>query len=213
MTVIILGFSAFSLIVGRTTTGIEYIFRNTVTSAQYYVIEKPIEFVGGLLSEYSQLKDVYEENKILKQKLDAYSREEAMNDVLSQEIQSLKELTKINYLPTEYRVKYANVASRDANSWESQFSLNIGSLSDIQKGMAVVSSKGMIGSVTEVNEVSATVTLLCSSKYPNQLPVQMKNGDEVLYGLLTSYNYDNSTYSVTLLSKTDKIKKASARIQ
>ena len=38
---------------------------DSVAVVEYYVIKKPIEFISNLFNEYNELKDVYDENKIL----------------------------------------------------------------------------------------------------------------------------------------------------
>ena len=46
---------------------------DTVAVVEYYVIKKPIEFISNLFNEYNELKDVYDENKILREQLAAYA--------------------------------------------------------------------------------------------------------------------------------------------
>ena len=49
---------------------------------EYYIIKKPISFVNDIFNEYNDLKDVYDENRILKEKLDSYVNIESENEVL-----------------------------------------------------------------------------------------------------------------------------------
>ncbi|MFR2503625.1 MAG: rod shape-determining protein MreC, partial [Coprobacillus cateniformis] len=106
VTIILVLFSVVTLVTSRSASGIETIFKDTIANIEYYVIKAPIEYVSGLFNEYSEMKDVYEENAKLKQKLDDLARESAMNDVLTSELNQLKDITKIKYLPTDYQVKY-----------------------------------------------------------------------------------------------------------
>lgn len=205
VTVVLLVFSAISLIIGRSGTGLEIMLRDSVAVVEYYVVKKPIEFVSDVFSELVELKDVYKENAILKQKLDAYTSVVANNDVLSSELKSLKELTEIDYLPTEYKVKQANVVSRSVESWNSEIIIGVGSLGGAKKDMAVISSKGMVGVITSTTEVTSTVTLLTSEKPANKLPVMILNNGNKVYGLLDKYNVDTGTYEVMLLSDIDKL--------
>ena len=71
--------------------------------------------------------------------------------------------------------------------------------------MVVVASKGMIGKVTSVTEVSSTVQLLTAEKPVSDLPVQIMNGDQNAYGLLKGYDVESKCYEVTLLSNIDKL--------
>ena len=120
ITVVLVFFSVVTLITSRSASGLEIIFRDTIANLEYYVIKAPVQYVTGLFDEYNDLKDVYEENAKLKEQLDNLARESAMNEVLTNELNDLKEMMEMNYLPTEYQVKYTNVISRDAENWSNQ---------------------------------------------------------------------------------------------
>lgn len=207
VTVILIVFSVVTLLMNRSASSIESIFKDTVANIEYYVIKTPIKYVGSLFSEYNDLKDVYEENAKLKEQLDKYAREAALNEVLSSELEQLKELTNIDYLPTDYKVMQTTVIARDVESWSNEVTINLGKSSNIKEGMAVISAKGMIGTVTQVNELSATVSLLSSEKSKSQLPVMIISGGKEYYGLLNKYDIEKKAYRITLLSDVEKLDK------
>lgn len=207
ITVILVFFSVFTLITSRSASSIESMFKDTVANIEYYLIKAPVQYVSDLFSEYNELKDVYEENAKLKEQLDNLARESAINEVLTSELNQLKELTKIDYLPTQYKVKYTKVIARDAESWSNEVTIDLGNLSDIKEGMAVITSKGMIGTVTKVSEFSATVSLLSSENAKSQLPVMIMSGGKEYYGLLNKYDLETKSYRITLLSDVEKLEK------
>jgi len=207
VTVVLIVFSVVTLLLNRSASSIESIFKDTVANIEYYVIKTPINYVTGLFSEYNELKNVYEENAQLKEQLDKYAREAALNDVLSSELEKMKELTNIDFLPTDYKVMQTTVIARDVQSWNNEVTINLGESSGIKEGMAVISSKGMIGTVTQVNELSATVSLLSSEKSTSQLPVMIISGGKEYYGLLNKYDIDKKAYRITLLSDVEKLEK------
>lgn len=207
ITIVLVLFSVLTLVTSRSASGIETMFKDTIANIEYYVIKAPIQYVSDLFKEYSDLKDVYKENAKLKEELDNIARESAMNDVLSSEINQLKELTGIDYLPTDYRVKYTKVISRDAENWNNQVTIDLGNLSDIKEGMAVISAKGMIGTVTNVSEMSSTVSLLSSENAKSQLPIMIISGEQEYYGLLNRYDLSTKSYRITLLSDVEKLEK------
>ncbi len=104
-------------------------------------------------------------------------------------------------------MKYAHVIGRDAESWQNEVIIDLGNMANIEKGMAVIDSKGMIGIVTQVSEMSSTVTLLSSENFKIQLPVMIQSGEQEYYGLLSSYDVTTQTYRITLLSDVEKIEK------
>ena len=206
-TVILVLFSVVTLVTSRSASGIEIIFKDTIANLEYYIIKAPIQYVTGLFEEYNDLKDVYEENAKLKEQLDNLARESAMNEVLTNELNDLKEIMDIEYLPTEYQVKYTNVIARDAQNWNNQVTINLGKISGVQEGMAVINAQGMIGTITNVSEISATVSLLSSETAKSQLPVMIISGEDEYYGLLNRYDIITHKYSITLLSDVEKIEK------
>lgn len=207
VTLVLVVFSVLTLVTSRSASGIETMFKDTIANIEYYIIKAPVQYVSSLFNEYTDMKDVYEENAKLKQQLENLARESAMNEVLTSEINQLKELTEMNYLPTDYRVKYTKVIARDAESWNNEVIIDLGNLSGIKEGMAVISSKGMIGTITNVSEISSTVSLLSTENTKSQLPVMIISGDQEYYGLLNRYDLSTKSYRVTLLSDVEKLEK------
>ena len=207
VTLVLVVFSVVTLLTARPAGPMEMLFKDTITNLEYYFIKAPINYVNDLFAEYHDLKDVYKENAKLKKQLENLSREVAMNETLEEEIAALKEMTGIKNLPTDYQLKYANVITRDASTWQNEITIDMGHLSHIEKGMAVINSDGMIGIVSQVNEMSSVVTLLSSENLKVQLPVVIKSDGKNYYGLLNSFDVDKQNYQITLLSDVEKIEK------
>ena len=209
VTIVLVVFSIITLVTNRSSSSVETMIKDTVANIEYYCIKAPINFVTGLFDEYTSLKDVYEENAKLKKELDKLVKDQAMNEVLAEELKQLQELTEIDWLPTDYNVKYATVISRDVENWNSQIQIDLGENAGISEGMAVITAKGMIGTVTSVSEISSTVTLLSTEKSTSQLPVMILSGDNRYYGLLDNYDLETGTYRLQLLSNVKEIEKDS----
>ena len=60
---------------------------------EYYIIKKPISFVNDIFNEYNDLKDVYDENRILKEKLD-FINVESENEVFTIRNKKIKEINR-----------------------------------------------------------------------------------------------------------------------
>ena len=203
ITVAIVVFSTISLVFSRTQGGLERMVSDSIAAIEYYVVKKPVEFVSNLFSEYNELKDVYKENKILKAKLSSYASVEVNTDVLSKEIDELKKMLNIEYLPTDYNVKTTSFV-RESDDWNNEITIDLGSLAGVSKDMVVISSKGMIGKVTSVTEVTARVQLLTAENPTSALPVQVINGDQNVYGLLNRYDIESKCFEITLFSDVEK---------
>ena len=203
ITVAIGVFSTISLVFSRTQGGLERMVSDSIAAIEYYVVKKPVEFVSNLFSEYNELKDVYKENKILKAKLSSYASVEVNTDVLSKEIDELKKMLNIEYLPTDYNVKTTSFV-RESDDWNNEITIDLGSLAGVSKDMVVISSKGMIGKVTSVTEVTARVQLLTAENPTSALPIQVINGDQNVYGLLNRYDIESKCFEITLFSDVEK---------
>ena len=203
ITVAIVVFSTISLVFSRTQGGLERMVSDSIAAIEYYVVKKPVEFVSNLFSEYNELKDVYKENKILKAKLSSYASVEVNTDVLSKEIDELKKMLNIEYLPTDYNVKTTSFV-RESDDWNNEITIDLGSLAGVSKDMVIISSKGMIGKVTSVTEVTARVQLLTAENPTSALPIQVINGDQNVYGLLNRYDIESKCFEITLFSDVEK---------
>ena len=199
--------SVIGFFVVRKQSRLEKTLSNSISMIEYYIVKKPLSFIGDIFNEYNDLKDVYDENKKLKTKLDSYANVEAENEILTTEIDKLKKITEIDYLPSDYQTKVATVQIRDQTNWNDEITIDLGSMNDIQEGMAVCDSKGMVGVVSKVTEISSTVSLITSENPSNQIPVMVVNGDQVVYGLLENYSVNSQKLNITLLSNIDKLEK------
>ena len=199
--------SVIGFFVGRKQSRLEKTLSNSISMIEYYIVKKPLSFIGDIFNEYNDLKDVYDENKKLKTKLDSYANVEAEYEILTTEIDKLKKITEIDYLPSDYQTKVATVQIRDQTNWNDEITIDLGSMNDIQEGMAVCDSKGMVGVVSKVTEISSTVSLITSENPSNQIPVMVINGDQVVYGLLENYSVNSQKLNITLLSNIDKLEK------
>ena len=101
--VVVILVSVIGFFVGRKQSRLEKTLSNSISMIEYYIIKKPISFVNDIFNEYNDLKDVYDENRILKEKLDSYVNIESENEVLQSEIKKLKKLTEMDYLPNDYK--------------------------------------------------------------------------------------------------------------
>lgn len=199
--------SIIGFFVGRKQSRLEKTVSNSISMIEYYLVKKPLSFIGDIFNEYNDLKDVYDENKKLKTKLDSYANVEAENEILTTEIDKLKKVTEIDYLPSDYQTKVATVQTRDQTNWNDEITIDLGSMNNIQEEMVVCDSKGMIGIVSKVTEINSTVSLITSENPSSQIPVMVVNGDQVVYGLLENYNVNSQKLNVTLLSNIDKLEK------
>ncbi|MFA5602535.1 MAG: rod shape-determining protein MreC, partial [Bacilli bacterium] len=139
LVVITLLLTIFSLTIddNRKLTPIEKVIKDTVIFTQK-VIYKPFKYVGHKISQYNDMKNIYNEYKILKKELSKYNFIETENKALKDEIKSLKEELNIKKTLTEYEYLHATVVNRNIGYWYNTITVDKGSTSGIKKDMAVI---------------------------------------------------------------------------
>ena len=77
------------------------------------------------LMEYNDLKDVYDENRILKEKQIPYVNiESEMKFTIRRNKKLNEKLTEMDYLPNDYKTKAASVQIRDQTNWNDEITID-----------------------------------------------------------------------------------------
>ncbi|WP_321388818.1 rod shape-determining protein MreC [uncultured Enterococcus sp.] len=165
------------------------------------MISAPAKAVAGSLASLTDLFNTYDENQRLKTKIDSYNELAIQNNNYQKEIDALKAELALNETLTNYEKVTANVISRSPDTWQDVMVVDKGSADGIEVNMAVMSQKGLIGRVIEVNTLSSKVELLTSkNQNSNHFPVRVssENGDS--YGLLKEFNDKEQALVATQLT-------------
>lgn len=97
----------------------------------------------------------------------------------------MKKELELNQTLTSYEKVTANVITRSPDSWQDMLIVDKGSKDGIEANMAVMSQKGLIGRVIEVNTASSKIELLSSSnESSNHFPVRVSSANGEAFGLL-----------------------------
>ncbi|OJG18783.1 rod shape-determining protein MreC [Enterococcus canis] len=168
----------------------------------------PVKFVQNAVSSVGDLINTYQENKDLKAKIDSYDEAVIKNKNYEKEIDQLKQELELNETLTSYDKVTANVITRSPDTWQDMLIVDRGSKDGIEVNMAVMSQKGLIGRVIEVNALSSKVELLTSANQnANHFPVRISSKDGNAYGLLKSYDEDHQAFVVSQLTGNTDLKK------
>lgn len=153
------------------------------------VISAPVRFVENSIDSARNLLDTYDENQRLKAKIDEYDNAVQQNTNKDREIKTLKEELKLNETLTDFEKITANVISRSPDSWQDVLIIDKGSKDGLENNMAVLSNKGLVGRIIEVNLASAKVELLTSAnETSNHFPVRISSKNGESFGLLKNYD-------------------------
>ncbi|MFS1126057.1 rod shape-determining protein MreC, partial [Enterococcus faecalis] len=164
-------------------------------------ISAPVRWVRNGVDSVHNLFSTYAENERLKEKIDSYDDVAQQNKNYEREIESLKKELDLNQTLASYEKVTANVITRSPDSWQDMLIVDKGSKDGIEANMAVMSQKGLIGRVIEVNTASSKIELLSSSnESSNHFPVRVSSANGEAFGLLK--NYDEKLHALVVTQLT-----------
>lgn len=171
------------------------------------VITAPFRWIENGANSVKNLFVTYEENERLKEKLDSFDELEQAKDNAQREIDALKEELELNETLTNYERISANVINRSPDTWQDMLIVDRGSRDGVEVNMAVMSQKGLIGRVIEVNAASSKIELLTSeNQNSNHYPVRISGEDGSNFGILSSYDQKERSLVITQLTGDNELK-------
>jgi rod shape-determining protein MreC len=150
----------------------------------------PAQLVAGFFENIEEIKYVYEENKLLKSRLEDFVKLSVETNQLRSENKRLMELIGKETSMRDYVIRHATVIARTPEGWHDFFTINKGAQDGVAAKMAVITSKGLIGKIKEVSPFSSTVQLLTDVDRTNRISA-IVDGDESAFGLIEDYDVEN----------------------
>lgn len=145
-------------------------------------MQKGINQIGSWLYSKAELltsiENLLDENNTLKEELSAVTSENKLLQQEKYELESLRELYKLDQKYTNYPKVAAQVISRDPNNWNSTITIDKGSRDGLAVDMNVIAGEGLVGIITEVGYNYSTVRLIVDDS-SNVSGMFLKSGDTV----------------------------------
>ena len=133
--------------------------RLAVKNFAFEILVKPFRVASGAKAYLAGVKNISEENLLLKQRLAMLSLELAQTENIVSENERLKAL--LNFKKgLDYRAIAAKVIGRDSTDWRKTVIIDKGKNQGIKERMPCATAKGLIGSVVEAGSDSSKVMLL-----------------------------------------------------
>ena len=202
--IMIIAILSYTIISDKKISTVESFIKDCTLTIER-ILYQPISKFSTMMSDFTKLKDVQEENKILKSNIEKIESIEAENIELKQEIKKLKEELKVDHVLSDYDYLNATVISRNALYWYNYLTIDKGSHNGIEEGMAVITSTGLIGKIENVATFSSDVKLITTNDTNNKISVTITNGDNKITGLINGYNYDDGLLKVEGISNTETV--------
>ena len=134
---------------------------NSVAGTVFGPMQRGINNVGVWLTDKAdnlkQLNDVMQENKKLQQQVDDLTAELNAIKLDQYELDSLRELLKLDKQYAEYDKLAAHVIGKDAGNWFSMFVIDKGTKDGVEKDMNVIAGSGLVGIVVDAGPHYAKV--------------------------------------------------------
>src|SRR5690606_4494260 len=164
----------------------EQIVKEAVGAGQS-VFSRPAHFVTGVFDNIDSLINTFEENRLLKARLEEFAGVQAEVTDLRSENEELKELVGKEEDLREFNPIQAVVIARNPDQWEENIILNRGTTPGVKENMAVMTAGGLIGKVTIVTPTTSTVELV-TTQNPNYRVSAMVLGEDDVFGLIEGYD-------------------------
>lgn len=195
---------SFSLRDRTNATLPEQIIKDTVGVAQS-LVAKPANYVNGIFNSIDSLLNTYEENKRLKARLEDFAVVQAEATDLKSENTKLRELLDKAESLKAYNPIQATVIARNPDQWEEKIILDKGSSHGVQKNMAVMTAKGLVGKITLVTPFTSEVELL-NTNNPNYRVSAMVLGEKEAYGLIEGFDEERNELIMKRIDSSMKVK-------
>ncbi|PFA23098.1 MULTISPECIES: rod shape-determining protein MreC [Bacillus cereus group] len=170
------------------------------------VFQKPANYVAGFFENVEDIKRTYEENKTLKEKLDKYADLSVKVKALEKDNEKLRETIGKETSLRDHKQIQATVIARNPDKWYDLIGIDRGAQQGIEKDMAVVTSKGLVGRVKSVSQFTSTVELLSSLNRTNRISAVVE-GDKRIFGLIEGYDKEKQALVFTKIPSDVKVEK------
>lgn len=192
--VILIGIILLGSLIGYSLTN-----KNEVSTVEKFVMDsvgwvqniafQPVTYVTDFFSNIEHIKQTYDENKILREKIVEYKSLVYEIQQLEKENDNLRNMLDLVDSPRDYEAILATVIARSPERWIEQVIINQGKQHGIEKNMAVITGEGMVGKVKTVSNLTSTVQLISSFDQLNRISatVSRDNGKNV-FGLIEGYD-------------------------
>lgn len=180
-------------------------FVNDAVGWAQNIIYTPMDFFTNIFTNIDDIKNTYQENKILKEKLSEYKTLIYEVQELKKENNELRDSIELTDSIRKFNPIQSTVISRSPERWIEQVTLNKGSKAGIKKNMAVITADGMIGKIQSVSPFTSTVQLLTGFDQYNRISatISRKKGKDI-FGIIEEYDEESDSLLFKIIDESDK---------
>lgn len=202
--IILVALIGYSMQDRKKLTTPEQFIKDTVGWTQQ-IIYIPINSVKDIFINISELKDTYNENQILKEKLAEYKS--LIYDVqqLKKDNEELRKILDKTKSIRDYHPIQATVVARSPERWIEQVTINKGKQHGVEPNMAVITADGMLGKIQSASQFTSTVQLLTGFDEFNRISATISREDgKDIFGLVEQYDQESHSLLFRIIEESEK---------
>src|SRR5690625_2562495 len=170
-----------------------------------FIIHKPTTLVTNIVTNIKDLKNTYDENKVLREKLATYKSLVYDIQQLEEENEQLKKTLEKTDSIDDFKPIQATVISRSPERWMEQLTLNKGSQAGVKDNMAVITADGMIGKIDSTSTFTSTVQLLSGFDQFNRISAKIVRKDKKdIFGVIEQFDKETNLLSFKIIETTER---------
>ncbi|WP_273478769.1 rod shape-determining protein MreC [Ignavigranum ruoffiae] len=205
------GIAIVSLIAYSMTTPTNNVVLSAVNDTGAWVgrlFSEPVNVVVRFVNSVDTLINTFEENQQLKRSIDQVDQLQVRLSDLEAENEKLIQELDLKKVLSQFDTVSATVITRNPDQWMETLVINVGSKEGVKTDMAVMSGKGMIGRIVEVNPNSSKVLLLTSQQQnAGKVSARVQIGDgKSANGIVSSFDTKTGYFKMTQIDPNAQIK-------
>ncbi|MCP3025537.1 rod shape-determining protein MreC [Halobacillus sp. A5] len=156
------------------------------------VFHSPVQLVDNAYQNIQDMLNVYEQNEVLKTRLDEYKGLIQENQQVENDNQELRDTLDKTESMRDYTPIQGTVIARSSDRWFEQMTINKGEEHGVEKDMAVITSEGMVGKIESAGAFHSNVQLLSGFDESNKISSWVVREDEDnAFGLIEGYDSES----------------------
>ncbi|RSL32688.1 rod shape-determining protein MreC [Salibacterium salarium] len=176
------------------------------------VFSQPAHFAAGFFGDINDVINVYEENRLLKSRMEEFASMSAELESTKQENETLKEMVDSEESLMNYTTRSALVIHRAPDRWTEMIGINKGAQDGMEKDMAVVTSEGLIGKIDTTSEFTSTVQLLSDGNRTNRVSAMVSTDEEPVYAFIEGWDEEREGLMLRKIESDAEIEEGQAVI-
>lgn len=127
-------------------------------------------------------KDIVNKNEELNVKIYELEYKMLEQEKILEENRSLKRMLEIKSEYQHFNLIYGRIILREHDNWSKKFTINVGKMDGINLNQAVISTSGLVGYISKVNEKTSVVTTILDPSTSVSVNIGTINEPAVLRG-------------------------------